>query len=123
MNKLTLTAALCPLLCTLACGAEAGPANPTGSASKSDEANFWWGAATSPYQVEDPGEDKFTTDWDLYFDAGKLRHARGEGVHSWTKMARDRQARGRTICVGGRWRCSFRNRMIRRRCIENEHSG
>lgn len=92
MNKLTLIAALCPLLCTLACGAEAGPANPTGSASKSDEANFWWGAATSPYQVEDPGEDKFTTDWDLYFDAGELRHARGEGVHSWTKMARDRQA-------------------------------
>ena len=47
---------------------------------------FWWGAATSPYQVEDPGDDVFVTDWDLFFERGRLLDARGEGVHSWSEM-------------------------------------
>ena len=53
---------------------------------------FWWGVATSPYQVEDPGEDVFTTDWDLFYDRGRLPDARGDGVGSWSQMERDRTA-------------------------------
>jgi beta-glucosidase len=53
---------------------------------------MWWGVATSPYQVEDPGEGQFTTDWDLFYDRGRLREPRGEGVGSWSQMGRDRDA-------------------------------
>jgi len=53
---------------------------------------FWWGVATSPYQVEDPGDGQFTTDWDLFYERGHLKDARGDGVGSWTEMARDRRA-------------------------------
>jgi beta-glucosidase len=63
------------------------PVEPTVS-----DAPFWWGVATSPYQVEDPGDGDFTTDWDQYYDRGHLPDARGQGVGSWSKMARDRDA-------------------------------
>jgi len=56
------------------------------------EGPFWWGVATSPYQVEDPGDGKYATDWDLAFQRGQLKHARGQGAGSWSHMERDRQA-------------------------------
>ncbi len=65
--------------------------NPV-TASLGPEAPFWWGVATSPYQVEDPGEGVFATDWDLFYERGHLRDARGDGVGSWTQMARDQEA-------------------------------
>jgi beta-glucosidase len=91
MNRRTrnhATLALAALL--VACGTPKAPkAGPSAHAEP-----FWWGAATSPYQVEDPGQGAFKTDWDLFYEKGQLRHPRGEGVHSWTEMKRDREALG-----------------------------
>tara|TARA_B110001454_G_scaffold219201_1_gene251882 strand:- start:23967 stop:25181 length:1215 start_codon:yes stop_codon:yes gene_type:complete len=57
---------------------------------------FWWGISTAPYQTEDPavkGGDPnfFKTDWDLFYDAGKLKEAKGDGVFSYTEYKRDIQ--------------------------------
>lgn len=53
---------------------------------------FWWGISTSSYQTEDPGPPtvaNFKTDWDLHFENGKLRDARGNGAWSYTCVDRD----------------------------------
>jgi beta-glucosidase len=77
------------LLAFLSSGCSEAPAMAT---QRTGEGPFWWGVATSPYQVEDPGESTYTTDWDLSYARGDLKHARGQGAWSWTQMARDRAA-------------------------------
>ena len=56
--------------------------------------NFWWGISTSPYQFEDvaiPENDPFhfQTDWDLFYQAGKIETPRGNATFSYTQVNRD----------------------------------
>jgi len=53
------------------------------------DGDFWWGVATSPYQTEDPGDDVFVTDWDLFAARGEIPEARGQGTQSWSRFERD----------------------------------
>ncbi len=55
---------------------------------------FWWGVSTSPYQTEDVAVKKddsnfFKTDWDLFYDIGKLKYPKEDGVFSFTEYKRD----------------------------------
>lgn len=55
---------------------------------------FWWGVSTSPYQTEDVVVKKddpnfFKTDWDLFYDSGKLKHPKLDGVFSYSEYKRD----------------------------------
>lgn len=55
---------------------------------------FWWGVSTSPYQTEDVVVKKddpffFKTDWDLFYDIGKLKHPKEDGVFSFSEYKRD----------------------------------
>ncbi len=55
---------------------------------------FWWGVSTSSYQTEDVGAKItepgfFKTDWDVYFDRGKLKHPKGDGVFAYSEYKRD----------------------------------
>jgi beta-glucosidase len=52
---------------------------------------FWWGVSTSSFQTED-ASSAFKTDWDLFHEAGGLRHARGSGTRSYTEVDRDIEA-------------------------------
>jgi len=61
-------------------------------ALQASDNKFWWGIATSPYQTEDPAGSDFKTDWDLFFEAGKLKEARGSGVFSYSEVDRDIRA-------------------------------
>ncbi len=54
-----------------------------------DDGEFMWGVATSPYQTEDPGDDVFATDWDLFAERGAIPEARGQGTESWSRFDRD----------------------------------
>ncbi len=62
-----------------------------------EKAMFWWGISTSAYQTEDvgakPGEPGFfKTDWDLFYDAGKIPEPRGDGTFSFSQVDRDIRA-------------------------------
>ncbi len=55
---------------------------------------FWWGVSTSPYQTEDVAIDRenkfyFKTDWDIFYDIGKLKYPKKNGVFSYTEYQRD----------------------------------
>ena len=57
---------------------------------------FWWGVSTSSYQIEDVAVAKedpnfFKTDWDLFYDEGKLKEPKGDSVFSYTEYKRDIQ--------------------------------
>ena len=57
-------------------------------------ADFMWGISSSPYQTEDVYEAKnsplfFKTDWDLFFELGKLHTPKGDGVFSFSEIDRD----------------------------------
>lgn len=60
-------------------------------------AQFIWGVSSSAYQTEDVAlspRDRFyfKTDWDLFYDSGRLKHAKGDGTYSFTEYERDIQA-------------------------------
>ncbi|MBL7544161.1 MAG: glycoside hydrolase family 1 protein [Bdellovibrionaceae bacterium] len=57
---------------------------------------FWWGVSTSPYQTEDIAISKddthfFKTDWDLFYEAGRLKYPKNDAVFSFTEYKRDIQ--------------------------------
>jgi beta-glucosidase len=52
-----------------------------------------WGVSTSAYQTEDPGpQQDFQTDWDLFYDDGRVSQGRGQGALSWSEPERDQRA-------------------------------
>lgn len=58
---------------------------------------FWWGVATSPYQTEDKAITKenpmfFKTDWDIFYEHGKIKEPKGDGVFSYSQYERDLKA-------------------------------
>jgi beta-glucosidase len=61
------------------------------SASLAQAEKFWWGIATSAYQTEDVA-DGFKTDWDLFYEAGKLKEPKGHGTYSYSMVERDIEA-------------------------------
>ncbi len=68
---------------------------PTGERKSNENSAFWWGVATSAYQVEDfgPGDvGEYQTDWDVHYQRGKLEHARGHGCWSYSQVERDLNA-------------------------------
>ncbi len=61
-----------------------------GEAAVASEQPFWWGISTSSYQTEDPGPNAaFKTDWDQFFELGKIKEPRGNGTLSFSKVDRD----------------------------------
>jgi beta-glucosidase len=63
------------------------------TAGFASDSSFWWGISTSPYQTEDPGATgSFKTDWDLFFESGKIKEPRGNGAYSYTQVDRDIRA-------------------------------
>lgn len=57
---------------------------------------FWWGISTSSYQTEDvaiASQDPFffKTDWDLFYEQGKLPEPKGNAVFGYTQYKRDIQ--------------------------------
>ncbi len=68
---------------------------PVGERVVNENNNFWWGVATSAYQVEDFGTGDvgdYQTDWDVHYQRGKLKHARGHGCWSYSQVERDLNA-------------------------------
>lgn len=55
---------------------------------------FWWGVSTSSYQTEDKAIKEqdpyfFKTDWDIFYEQGKLKEPKKDGVYSYTEYERD----------------------------------
>jgi len=70
----------------------------------SEETPFWWGISTSAYQFEEPAAQStsapsdskdvtanlsFQTDWDLSYQAGKIKTPRDDRVASYSHAERD----------------------------------
>jgi len=78
-----------------ATGTTSGRNKPVGERGIDETSAFWWGVATSAYQVEDfgPGDvSGYQTDWDVHYQRGKLKHARGHGCWSYSQVERDLNA-------------------------------
>lgn len=61
--------------------------------------DFAWGVSTSPYQNEDLGlsqKDRgfFQTDWDLFFEMGRLSQPKGDGAFAFSRPDRHLEALG-----------------------------
>ncbi len=87
-------AAVTVFLCLSACSCGITPVAFPTIPLETSVPDMWYGVATSPYQVEDPfyspGDDGFfKTDWDLFYEAGRLDAAKGRGTWSYTEVQRD----------------------------------